>query len=68
VDDNIAERTVGHAIPGVKGVYDRHAYFDEKGRPWPSWLSWCSRFQWAREGCPQEEKLGFIMKPIKRQP
>jgi integrase len=31
VDDNIAERTLGHAIPGVKGVYDRHAYFDEKG-------------------------------------
>jgi integrase len=25
-----AERTLGHAIEGVEGVYDRHAYFDEK--------------------------------------
>ena len=21
---------MGHVIPGVEGVYDRHAYFDEK--------------------------------------
>jgi hypothetical protein len=21
---------MGHAIPGVEGVYDRHAYFEEK--------------------------------------
>lgn len=25
-----AERTLGHAIPGIRGVYDRHAYRDEK--------------------------------------
>jgi integrase len=25
-----AERVLGHAIPGVEGVYDRHVYFDEK--------------------------------------
>lgn len=25
-----AERVLGHAIPGVEGVYDRHAYFEEK--------------------------------------
>ena len=25
-----AERVMGHAQPGVQGVYDRHAYFDEK--------------------------------------
>jgi len=25
-----AERTLGHSIVGVEGVYDRHAYFDEK--------------------------------------
>jgi integrase len=24
------ERVLGHAQPGVQGVYDRHAYFDEK--------------------------------------
>ena len=25
-----AERVIGHAIPGVRGIYDRHAYLDEK--------------------------------------
>ena len=25
-----AERVLGHAIPGVEGVYDRHVYGDEK--------------------------------------
>ena len=27
---DIAERVLGHAIPGVEGVYDRHGYRDEK--------------------------------------
>jgi integrase len=27
---DIAERVLGHAIPGVRGIYDRHAYEDEK--------------------------------------
>jgi integrase len=27
-----AERCLGHVIPGVRGVYDRHEYFDEKVR------------------------------------
>ncbi len=27
---DISERVLGHAIPGVKGVYDRHGYRDEK--------------------------------------
>jgi hypothetical protein len=25
-----AERVIGHVIPGVRGVYDHHAYADEK--------------------------------------
>jgi hypothetical protein len=25
-----AERCLGHAIGGVRGVYDRHEYYDEK--------------------------------------
>jgi hypothetical protein len=25
-----SERVLAHAIPGVEGVYDRYAYFDEK--------------------------------------
>lgn len=27
---DISERVLGHAIPGVEGVYDRHSYDDEK--------------------------------------
>ena len=30
VSDHHAERVLGHAIAGVAGVYDRHAYRDEK--------------------------------------
>jgi integrase len=30
VPSDIAERVLGHAIPGVRGVYDRHAYEAEK--------------------------------------
>ena len=31
VRPDISERVLGHAIPGVEGVYDRHDYKDEKG-------------------------------------
>jgi integrase len=27
-----AERCLGHVIPGVRGTYDRHEYYDEKAR------------------------------------
>ncbi len=30
VDSNHAERCLGHVIGGVRGVYDRHQYYDEK--------------------------------------
>ncbi len=30
VSADIAERVLGHAIPGVRGVYDRHSFIDEK--------------------------------------
>jgi len=30
VSTDIAERVLGHAMPGVRGVYDRHAYLSEK--------------------------------------
>jgi integrase len=32
LDADIAERCLGHVIPGVRGIYDRHAYYDEKKR------------------------------------
>src|SRR5205823_1871844 len=30
VQPHIAERVLGHAIPGVEGTYDRHSYATEK--------------------------------------
>jgi integrase len=30
VQSEIAERVLGHAIPGIAGIYNRHDYFDEK--------------------------------------
>jgi integrase len=30
VNADVAERCLGHVISGVRGTYDRHAYFDEK--------------------------------------
>jgi integrase len=30
VADNVAERTLGHAIRGIEAVYNRHDYFEEK--------------------------------------
>jgi integrase len=32
VNENHAERALGHLIGGIRGVYDRHAYYDEKKR------------------------------------
>jgi integrase len=32
VSADVAERCLGHVISGVRGTYDRHAYFDEKKR------------------------------------
>jgi integrase len=32
VNADIAERCLGHVIPGVRGIYDRHEYFEEKRR------------------------------------
>ncbi len=30
VDRHISERVLGHALPGIEGVYDRHQYLEEK--------------------------------------
>jgi integrase len=32
VPPDIAERCLGHVIPGVRGIYDRHEYLEEKRR------------------------------------
>jgi hypothetical protein len=30
IDADIAERCLGHVIGGVRGVYDRHSFLEEK--------------------------------------
>jgi len=30
VADNVAERVLGHAIPGIHGIYNRYEYANEK--------------------------------------
>jgi integrase len=30
VAPDVAERVLGHAIPGIRGIYDRHSFADEK--------------------------------------
>ena len=30
VTADTGERVLGHAIPGVRGVYDRHSFFEQK--------------------------------------
>jgi integrase len=37
VDPDVAERVIGHVIGGVRGVYDRHAYIDEKREALERW-------------------------------
>jgi hypothetical protein len=32
VNADIAERCLGHVIGGVRGIYDRHEYFEEKAQ------------------------------------
>lgn len=37
VDPDIAERVLGHVIAGVRGVYDRYAYIDQKREALERW-------------------------------
>lgn len=39
ISSDIAERVVGHVISGVQGVYDRHAYMDEKRDALERWAA-----------------------------
>lgn len=37
IDSHIAERVLNHTQPGIAGVYDRHAYLDEKRTALEKW-------------------------------
>ncbi len=39
VEPHIAERVLNHAQPGIVGVYDRHAYLDEKREALERWAA-----------------------------
>ena len=39
IEQHIAERVLNHAQPGVAGVYDRHAYLDEKRDALEKWAA-----------------------------
>jgi integrase len=39
IDPDTAERVLGHVIGGVRGVYDRHAYLDEKRDALERWAA-----------------------------
>jgi integrase len=43
VASDIAERCLGHVIGGVRGVYDRHEYYDEKARAFEALASQIER-------------------------
>jgi integrase len=43
VDPDTAERVLGHVIGGVRGVYDRHAYLDEKRDALERWAQHLAR-------------------------
>ena len=43
VSADVAERCLGHVISGVRGTYDRHAYFDEKKRAFETLASLIAR-------------------------
>lgn len=46
VDPHIAERCLNHKVKGVEGIYDRHAYFDERREAleqWAKFLETCEK-------------------------
>jgi integrase len=43
VNADVAERCLGHVIGGVRGIYDRHEYFEEKKRAFEALASQIER-------------------------
>jgi hypothetical protein len=50
VSSEHAERVLGHVIPGVEGVYDRHAYFAEKAHALAKLAALIERIVYPPEG------------------
>ena len=45
---DIAERCLAHVMGGVRGTYDRHAYYDEKARAFEALASLIERIAHPR--------------------
>jgi integrase len=43
VNADVAERCLGHVIGGVRGIYDRHEYYDEKAKAFEALASLVGR-------------------------
>ena len=41
VDSKIGEHALGHALPGVEGIYDRHHYLTEKREAFEKLAEYC---------------------------
>jgi integrase len=50
VDKDHAERCLGHVIPGVRGVYDRHEYHREKARAYEALAALIGRIVSGSQG------------------
>jgi len=53
-----AERCLGHVIGGVRGVYDRHEYFDEKARAFEALAAQVQRIIDPQENVVAIERSG----------
>jgi integrase len=62
VPSDHAERCLGHVIGGVRGVYDRHEYYDEKLRAFEALAA-----QVQRIIDPQENVVAIQRRPSKKQ-
>ncbi len=50
-EPHIAERCLNHKIKGVEGIYDRHAYFDERKRALNEWARLLTALEEGRTDC-----------------
>jgi integrase len=60
VSDAVAEAVLAHIKPGVRGIYDRHDYFDEKR---DALLQWSARLRSIAEPAPASNVIALRGKP-----
>ena len=69
IDANHAERCLGHVIGGVRGTYDRHAYYDEKKAAFEALAAQIDRIINPQEQCCfHQERRDSGLEPDKSGP